>query len=117
MKEDLHLHLFTKVEEGLPTEIFQTLEDGILWPKMYFVIYNNEHGNFDHFGTAKFTGEKFVVHYNYHSRFYVTHWLDLSKLTTKERAKKAVECGMVHDDERVKSEGFESLVNEAIKEL
>lgn len=101
MKE--YLHLFTRVSEWNPKEV-SSLEKYICLNdkgEVCFCNYSISHDYFHDF--------KEVIH--------VTHVLDLSKLTTKERAKKAVECGMVHDDERVKSEGLESLVNEAIKEL
>lgn len=70
-----HLHLFTPVEEGLPENsgwyITNITIDELQW---YTKDVGFAHINF--FGLAEPASG-------------VTHWLDLSKLTTKKRAERA----------------------------
>ncbi len=81
---DKHLHLFTKVEDGLPP----------LYENTTVVINNN------YMMYAVLDTEEWCIYYadgrlpedNEHK---VTHFLDLDKLTTKERAEKLAKASAV----------------------
>ena len=75
MKE--HLHLFTHTEDGLPEHGITTIWTNINEPEQDLIGYIDKDHN----------GEVFVPFVNdpYKIKYYFTHWLDLSKLATKER--------------------------------
>ena len=84
-----HLHLFTPVSEGLP-------EDSE-WHFVIFVFDNKEQVGFAMLDTWGTNERRF---WNIRGAFigtepFVTHWLDLSKLTTIERAVEFAELSFV----------------------
>lgn len=79
-----HSHLFTPVNEGLPKI-----------DALYHVIIGKGMNEMN--GVAYFKRNKGWMHDN--SEFFkVTHWLDLSKLTTKKRAIGIAELSIPHPD-------------------
>lgn len=68
-----HLDLFTPVEQGLPEKVGRYLVIMIQDSKNYLEIINFR-------SDGAFSPGPWLI----------THWLDLSKLTTKEKAEKAI---------------------------
>lgn len=79
-----YLHLFIPVTEALP----EKCDDN------YLTILKNGDVNFSYFGFRNYFSENQDL---WNIPIQITHWLDLSKLTTKERAtalaEKAVQYG------------------------
>ncbi len=96
-----HLHLFTKIEEFTPTK-----------NKGEYVAIEDKPG---HYKTFAYWNGQYWVSLEHKNVCYPTHVLDLSKLTTKERARECID--EILDLECTNYEEYDDEVNKISAKL
>ena len=98
---DKYIELFIKTSESLPEEDCIAL------------VIN--HLGYHQFSYYQYSSKEFLsdMGFNIHA----THWLDLSKLTTKDKAQGCIEFALSVDNQTIQENGYENILQSCLSGL